>query len=34
MTMRWLDLIMAAIARQPAHLSAGGAVVAASLHVE
>lgn len=29
MTTRWLDAITAAIARQPAHLSAGGAVVAA-----
>lgn len=29
MTTHWLDLIMAAIARQPAHLSAGEAVVAA-----
>jgi hypothetical protein len=29
LTMHWLDLIMAAIAAQPAHLSAGEAVVAA-----
>ncbi len=29
MTTHWLDLIMVAIARQPAHLSAGQAVVAA-----
>jgi AcrR family transcriptional regulator len=29
MTMHWLDLMMAAIARQPAHLSASEAVVAA-----
>ena len=29
MTMHWLDLIMVAIARQPAHLSASEAVVAA-----